>query len=467
MAIRRRSPSLRTRVTAAAALVTVLIVLAVGTVAWVQVSTGAYRELDARVNTLSAAFQPSLSTSNTETITSGVSDGALATARIGGIVLQSTSTRIAARGVGEGDVTIDGTKYRVKTTSVANSGLLNGLVMSSVAIPSQPTLDRISSQHRALLLIGLGAVAASALLAWLLGGLAIRPLRRLAHQTESIPVDAGPDAPERAALTRIRGAREAEDLATAMENLLRRVDIERARTHEALVTARDFASVSAHELRTPLTAMRTDLEVLESFAPDAAARAEIVGDLRRSHARVQETLAALESLAQGDLGGRDRVDCDLADILDRVVTEARAQHPHVRIDLDSPPSVPVRVVETGVRMAVANAITNAVRHGEARHIRVGVEGRGDAVGIVVDDDGHGVPPVDRERVFRRFERGTSRRSGSGLGLALIAQQARLHGGHAELSESPWGGARLTVTLAPPPRIGTVGVGRAAADPRLR
>ena len=447
---RRRSPSLRTRVTAAAALVTVLIVLAIGTVAWVQVRDSAFRELDARVDTLSAAFQPSLSTSNTTTITSGVSDGALATARLGGIVVQSTTRQIPARGAGEGDATIDGTPYRVRTTSAANSGLLNGLVMSSVAVPLQPTYERVASQRRGLLYIGLSAVAASALLAWLLGGLAIRPLRRLTRQTETIPVDAGPEAPERAALAQVRGAREAEELATAMESLLRRVDTERTRTHEALVTARDFASVSAHELRTPLTAMRTDLEVLESFAPDAAARAEIVADLRRSHARVQETLAALESLAQGDLGGRHRTPVDLADILDRVVTEARTHHPGVEIDLASPQSVPVRAVETGIRMAIGNAITNAVRHGEARRVRVGVEHRGDDVAIVVDDDGRGIPPADRERVFRRFERGTSRQSGSGLGLALIAQQARLHGGVAELSESPWGGARLTVVIGGAP-----------------
>jgi two-component system sensor histidine kinase PrrB len=442
--------SLRTRVTAAAALVTVLIVLAIGTVAWMQVRTSAYRELDARVDTLSAAFQPSLSTPNTETITSGVSDGALATARLGGIVVQTTPTQIPARGVGEGDTTIGGTPYRVKTTSVVNSGLLNGLVVSSVAIPLQPTLDRVDSQRRALLYIGLSAVAASALLAWLLGGLAIRPLRRLAHQTETIPVDAGPDAPERAALGEIRGAREAEELATAMEAMLRRVDTERARTEEALVTARDFASVSAHELRTPLTAMRTDLEVLESFAPDAAARAEIVADLQRSHARIQETLAALESLAQGDLGGRHRTPVDLADILDRVVTEARSHHPGVEIDLVAPQSVRAYAVETGIRMAVGNAITNAVRHGEARRVRVGLEPRGDAVAIVVDDDGRGIPPADRERVFLRFERGTSRQSGSGLGLALIAQQARLHGGEAELTDSPWGGTRLTVVIGGPP-----------------
>ncbi|GAA2053785.1 ATP-binding protein [Williamsia deligens] len=449
-ATRRRSPSLRTRVTAAAALVTVLIVLAVGAIAWVQVRDSAFRELDARVDTLSAAFQPSLSASNTSTITTGVSDGALATARIGGIVLQSTGTQIPARGTGVGDTTIDGTRYRVKTVSAVNSGLLNGLVVSSVAVPVQSTVDRVASQRRALLYIGLAAVAASALLAWLLGGLAIRPLRRLARHTEVIPVDAGPEAPERAALVDIRGAREAEDLASAMESLLRRVDVERGRTHEALVTARDFASVSAHELRTPLTAMRTDLEVLDTFTPDPEARAEIVRDLRRAHARIQETLAALESLAQGDLGGRDRVEVDLADLLDRVVTEARSHHRGVEVELVSPPSVPVVAIETGLRMAVGNAITNAVRHGEARRVRVSVDAAGDGVAIIVDDDGRGVPPADRDRLFRRFERGTTRQSGSGLGLALIAQQAALHGGSATLSESPWGGARLTVTIAPTP-----------------
>ncbi|GGF36027.1 two-component sensor histidine kinase [Williamsia phyllosphaerae] len=448
---RRRSPSLRTRVTVAAALVTVIIVGLVGAVAWTQVRTSGYRELDARVDTLSAAMQPSLSNPNSTTIADNVASGSLATTRVGALALFSTPTQIPQQDVGIRDTTINNTKYRVKTVSVLDSSILNGGANISVAVPLKPTLDRIDGLRRGLLLIGLAAVVASAVLAWLLGGLAIRPLRRLAKHTEALPVDAGPADPERAALHTVRGAREAEEIAAAMNSLLGRVDDERARTQEALTTARDFASVSAHELRTPLTAMRTDLEVLDTFSPDAASRAEIITDLRRSHGRILETLASLENLAQGELGGRDRVRMDVVDILDRVATESAARLHGVTISLDGDQSVPAAVVETGIAMAVQNAVINAVRHGQATEIRLSahpLDAHGGAV-IWVDDNGRGIPPADRARLFGRFERGTTTASGSGLGLALIAQQATLHRGTAELSDSPLGGTRLAIGIDTP------------------
>lgn len=443
---RARTPSLRTRVTLAATAATVVIVAIVGAVAWTQVHTSAYRELDARVDTLSAAMQPSISNPNATTVATGVAAGALATIRLGTLSVASTTPPVPSQSVGVRDQTINGTDYRVKTVSVLDSTVLNGLATVSVAIPLRDTENRIDDQRRALLFIAAGAVVAAAVLAWLLGGLAVRPLRRLARQTAAIGVDAGPESPERTALQSVRGAREAEDLAEAMDALLHRVDDERTRTQEALATARDFASVSAHELRTPLTAMRTDLEVLDTFAPDAAARAEIVGDLRRAHARIQETLAALESLAQGELGGRHRETLDVVDLLDRVVTEASARHPGVRISLAGARSVIAPVVETGLRMAVDNAVLNAIRHGEATEVVVAAHPAPTGAAVVVDDNGRGIPVADRDRLFRRFERGTSKHSGSGLGLALIAQQAALHHGTATLTDSPSGGTRLTITI---------------------
>lgn len=65
----------------------------------------------------------------------------------------------------------------------------------------------------------------------------------------------------------------------------------------------------------------------------------------------------------------------------------------------------------------------------------------------MDDNGSGVPDAERIEVFERFSRGsTASRSGSGLGLALVAQQAQVHGGTATLEDSPLGGARLVLKL---------------------
>jgi two-component system sensor histidine kinase PrrB len=101
----------------------------------------------------------------------------------------------------------------------------------------------------------------------------------------------------------------------------------------------------------------------------------------------------------------------------------------------------------GLRLLVDNLIENAVRHGGSL-AEVGL--RRDRQGgllLTVDDDGPGIPEGDRARVFERFARGEQSTSpGSGLGLALVAQQAQLHGGDVAVGDSPAGGARFTVRL---------------------
>jgi len=105
---------------------------------------------------------------------------------------------------------------------------------------------------------------------------------------------------------------------------------------------------------------------------------------------------------------------------------------------------------TGLRLVIDNAIANAVKHGGATEIRLNVSSSGDGVEIAIDDNGSGVPEEEREVVFERFSRGsTASHSGSGLGLALVAQQAQLHGGTASLEDSPLGGVRLLLRLPGP------------------
>ncbi len=236
------------------------------------------------------------------------------------------------------------------------------------------------------------------------------------------------------------GRPEAEELATAMESLLRRVDTERARTHEALVTARDFAhrcprTSCGH--RSPRCGPTSRCS--SRSPPDAAARAEIVADLRRSHARVQETLAALEPRA-----GRSR----------RTSPDPGRSRRHPRPRRHRGPDPPPRrrdrprltAVGAGARRRDRDPDGDRQRHHQRRAPRRGTTGacRGRAARCDRRDRRRrrrswhptrrprtGVPP---------FRAGNHRQSGSGLGLALIAQQARLHGGVAELSESPWGGA---------------------------
>ncbi len=107
----------------------------------------------------------------------------------------------------------------------------------------------------------------------------------------------------------------------------------------------------------------------------------------------------------------------------------------------------------GLRVMLDNLLRNAATHGRPPAdagrppaVALTVEATPAAVTLHVDDNGPGIPREERERVFERFTRGATAAPGSGLGLALVAQQAALHGGTVAVSESPDGGARVTVML---------------------
>ena len=98
-----------------------------------------------------------------------------------------------------------------------------------------------------------------------------------------------------------------------------------------------------------------------------------------------------------------------------------------------------------------NLVRNAITHGRAGHIVLTAVRRDDLMSIIVDDDGCGLPAEERTAVLGRFSRGsTAVVGGSGLGLALVAQQATLHRGQIELSDSPLGGLRATLTVSTAP-----------------
>jgi signal transduction histidine kinase len=128
--------------------------------------------------------------------------------------------------------------------------------------------------------------------------------------------------------------------------------------------------------------------------------------------------------------------------------------------VDVPPA-PVVVAGDADRLAqvAANLLDNAGRHA-ARRVRIAVvsgsdrDGEGATAVLAVDDDGPGIPPEDRARVFDRLHTSPRRAArpgtGTGVGLAIVAELVAAMGGRAEAGDAPGGGARLTVTL---PRAG--------------
>jgi two-component system sensor histidine kinase PrrB len=246
----------------------------------------------------------------------------------------------------------------------------------------------------------------------------------------------------------VRGVWEAVEIGEAVEGMLDRIGKEQERTKAALESARDFAAAASHELRTPMTAMRTNLEVLATLDMPAEQRQELIEDVMRTQTRIETTLWALERLAQGQLTTSDDfVPVDITEVLDRAAHDAERNYPDLEVSLAATTSVLMVGLPAGLRLVVDNAIANAVKHGGATKVRLDAVSSAEGVQIIIDDNGSGVPEAERTEVFERFARGsTASRSGSGLGLALVAQQAHVHGGTAALEDSPLGGARLVLKL---------------------
>ncbi|WP_333769798.1 sensor histidine kinase [Streptomyces sp. IBSBF 2435] len=295
---------------------------------------------------------------------------------------------------------------------------------------------QIAHVRRRVLTVALLTAPVAGLAAWLAAVRLARPL--LALQRRAAGIDPRTSA---ARLDHTRtGVPEVDGLARALRTVLARYDEQAARTAEALATARAFSSAASHELRTPLMSMRINLDVLDGDpAPEGAERAEVVADLRAGHERLLDLLVMLRTLAQGDLVEADAfVPVDLADLLDSAVRDLRRDHPDAPVTAHATGPCVVRGWPQGLRSAVDNLLTNAVVHGAGPiEAALRADADGAAVRLTVGDHGPGVPPAARHSVFTRFHRRPDS-PGSGLGLALVGQQAALHNGAVTVTDRPDG-----------------------------
>jgi signal transduction histidine kinase len=338
---------------------------------------------------------------------------------------------------GTATVDVNGVDYRVRTVPVEQAG---GVLVSIAIREDNILLSR--ARIPMYILVGSIALLVAAGLGWLLAGPAVRPLRRLTEQTRRLGKGTEQMEP-------VHGAKEAEDLSEAMAQMLRRLADAQVATTNSLQAAQDFAANAAHELRTPLTAMRADLDTLRIHDLPAEERAEVVADLSRAQRRVEAIITALGQLASGQLAREeDRELIDVAEMLDRVARENMRADTAVDITVEADDAGTIWGWPAGLRLAVDNLVRNAVTHGQATRIVLTARRREPDLVITVDDNGRGLPAEEHDAVLGRFSRGsTAAVGGSGLGLALVAQQAALHGGGIELSDGPLGGLRATLTVS--------------------
>lgn len=253
----------------------------------------------------------------------------------------------------------------------------------------------------------------------------IRPIRRLAVAAEAFGRgrNVAGFKPEGAA-----EVRQASAALLQMHNRLRRQITQRTTM---------LAGIS-HDLRTPLTRMKLQLALM----PESPENTELVTDVEEMVAMVEAYLA----FARGE-EGEPAQQIDLEALLQEVVAGARKLNPHIALAVPPQPiMLPAR--RQALKRCLANLVNNAARYG--KHAAVTAQLQETHVAVTVDDDGPGIPPEQREEVFRPFVRLDESRGASagsvGLGLTIARDIARLHGGEITLSQSQLGGLRAFVRL---------------------
>jgi signal transduction histidine kinase len=300
------------------------------------------------------------------------------------------------------------------------------------------TLESISIS---LLAAALLATMAGAAVGWWAARRVLRPLRGVSDAAQALAsgkLETRVEASDDADLATL--ADSFNDMAVALEERIQR-------------DAR-FASNVSHELRSPLMTLAASIEVLQNQRDDMPVRARAALDLMVADIeRFQQLVEDLLEISRFDAGV---MHLDLEEVrVDELVLQAVASSTDVDVPVDIDAGLAGVVVKADKRRlsrVIANLLDNAAKYGDGA-TRVELRRHGDAVLIAVEDDGPGVPPEDRESIFYRFNRGTSaghRRGidGVGLGLSLVAEHIRLHGGLVWVEDRADGeqGARFVIEL---------------------
>ena len=301
-----------------------------------------------------------------------------------------------------------------------------------------------SSDMRTFVLAGVLTLSGALVGAWLIGTHLSRPLRQMAEVAAR--VDAGDLHP------RIHGvsgeAAELRVLADAFNHMLDRLT-------EAFAGQRAFVADASHELRTPLTVISGQLEVLAAQSEPSEPEVRRVERLVQAEiARITRLVDDLLLLAKAEQTEFLQVEpielpeyvCELWDGMSLIAVRRfeLGKTPHGALNAD-----PDRLAQA-LRILIANAIEHTAEVDGL--VRLDVEDLGGGwVCFAVEDDGRGIDPQERERVFDRFHRTDAARDrasgGAGLGLAIVRAIAQAHGGRVVATTGRAGGARIELRLA--------------------
>jgi two-component system OmpR family sensor kinase len=295
---------------------------------------------------------------------------------------------------------------------------------------------------RAFILAGLLALAGALLASYVVGSRLSRPLRKMA--TVAARVDAGDLHPR---IEDIGGGEEVAVLADAFNHMLDRLT-------DAFAGQRAFVADASHELRTPLTVIGGQLEVLAAQREPSGEEVRRVERLVRAEiariGRMVDDLLLLAKTEQVEFLHVEPIE------LPHYVEELWSGISLIaerRFELGDTPDGTLRADPDRLAQALRNLIGNAIDHTAAEHglVRMRVQAlAGARIRFVIEDDGAGIPPDQRERVFHRFHRTDPARDrasgGTGLGLAIVRAITDAHGGTVRAGASPEGGASFALEL---------------------
>ncbi len=304
------------------------------------------------------------------------------------------------------------------------------------------TLETVLESSRVvvnLLLIGLPLLLVIvAAVTWVVVGRALAPVESIRTEVEAISAEQlhrrVPDPGSGDEIAR---------LAATMNRMLERLESGQARQ-------RRFVSDASHELRSPIATIRQHAEVAAAHTSTASVEelSQIVLGENRRLQRLVEDLLLLARMDERIAPARLEV-LDLDDVVFEGIERVRRGSDNKTIDAGAISAGRVLGDRIQLSKLVLNLLDNALRHARTSVV-VSLRERGDEVVLTVDDDGAGIPPGDRSRIFERFVRLNEARDrdsgGSGLGLAIVAEVAAVHGGAARALASDLGGARLEVRI---------------------
>ncbi|HSS60213.1 MAG TPA: HAMP domain-containing sensor histidine kinase [Candidatus Limnocylindrales bacterium] len=287
-----------------------------------------------------------------------------------------------------------------------------------------------------LIVSAVPALVAALVASWLVAGRALRPLRVVASAAEEI----GRTRDFGRRLPAPRSRDEVATLTASFNGML-------SRLQDAFESQRRFVADASHELRTPLTTIQGNAGLLASKAVSEDVRRAAVADLVQESGRMARLIDRLLTLARADSGLQLQVAAlDLGSLVDAVCRQASAAHPGQQLVVETS-EVKVEGDEDALRQLVWNLLDNAFRYASSA-VEVRLHAETGWARLVIADDGPGIPSAYRERVFERFYRADSSRTGphAGLGLSIARWIVEQHRGRIIAGEAKLGGAAFLVDL---------------------